>query len=157
QNARNDPRATYNEVPLLLCPSDPSSAKVLSYGRCSYMANLGGNGNMSNASPSTGGPFYVNSKVAITQITDAASNTAMFSETKRGYYPTANAPLDCNIVSGWDTGTAGDVTPPAGCNSPGSSTLKYSGLEYFRGGLIITAYYTHTVPPNNPLYDCSNS
>src|SRR5947209_8824082 len=43
QSPANDPRATYQEVALFLCPSDPSTAKVLNnYGRNNYMPSFGG-------------------------------------------------------------------------------------------------------------------
>jgi prepilin-type N-terminal cleavage/methylation domain-containing protein/prepilin-type processing-associated H-X9-DG protein len=159
QSGTNDPKATYHEVDFLLCPSDPSGGRVLQYGRNNYMANLGANGWMANTDAVTGGPFYSGSKVRLTDIIDGTSNTAMFSETKRGSYPTANAPLDCSYNNNWTSPSAADLNPPASCaaNGTGNSTLKYSGLEYFRGGLIITGYYTHTVPPNYTGYDCTNS
>jgi len=159
QSGTNDPKATYHEVAFLLCPSDPSAGKVLQYGRCNYMANLGSNGWLANTDGATGGPFFSGSKVRITDILDGTSNTAMFAETKRGNYPAANPPLDCSYNNTWTSPSASDLNPPASCNTngTGTSTLKYSGLEYFRGGLLITAYYTHTVPPNYTSYDCTNS
>jgi prepilin-type N-terminal cleavage/methylation domain-containing protein/prepilin-type processing-associated H-X9-DG protein len=156
QNKVNDPRATYQNVKWFMCPSDPSNAQVLGYGRCSYMANLGTNAYIKNTDRTTGGVFYYDSHLRFADISDGSSNTAMYSEVKRGYYPAPDPPLDMNILSSWNI-PADDLNPPPGANAPGKSTLKYSGLEYFRGNLILTGYYTHTMPPNSPLYDTTNN
>ena len=156
QSATNDPRATTLIVPIFLCPSDPSVAMVLNYGRNNYMPNLGINADLANMDSSSGGPFFTNSKIVLTSIADGTSNTAMFSEVKRGNYPAANPPLDANII-GWNS-PGDDLVPPSGCSTPGGSTLKYVGLEFFRGNLPITGYYTHSMVPNTTSqYACVSS
>ena len=154
QSAKNDPRATYQNVKWFLCPSDGSTGQVLGYGRCNYVANLGANAWMMNTDPTTGGVFYYDSHLQVTDITDGTSNTAMFSEVKRGFYPTANPPVDLYYGVAWSPAT--DLNPPAsaaGPNPPTGTSLKYSGDEYFRGNLILTGYYTHTMPPNSTSFD----
>jgi prepilin-type N-terminal cleavage/methylation domain-containing protein/prepilin-type processing-associated H-X9-DG protein len=154
-NAVNVP-AQRQKVGTLLCPSDPSTGEVFGAGPCNYMASAGANGWFLNTTSITsGGPFHADSKISTADILDGTSNTGFFSETKRGSYPNANPPVDTNIIS-WSVPND-DVTPPAGCNTPGGSTLKYSGLQYYRGNLIITAYYTHTLTPNSKKYDCTAS
>jgi prepilin-type N-terminal cleavage/methylation domain-containing protein/prepilin-type processing-associated H-X9-DG protein len=158
QTAKNDPRATYQNVNWFICPADPSIARVLQYGRCSYVANLGANANIQNSDPTTGGVFFYNSQTRTADITDGTSTTAMFAEVKRGNYPNANPPVDMYYGIAWSA--AADLTPPAPASSttpPPYGSLKYSGLEYFRGNLILTAYYTHTMPPNSTMYDTSDS
>jgi prepilin-type N-terminal cleavage/methylation domain-containing protein/prepilin-type processing-associated H-X9-DG protein len=161
QSATNDPKVTTQQVPIFLCPSDPSTGSVLTYGKSNYVANLGAQGNIGSNSAvplnkSKVGPFYYDSRVKITDITDGSSQTALFSECKRGYYPNATLALDSYITSAWNS-PADDLTPSAASQNTSQSSLKYSGLEYFRGGLTLTGYYTHTMVPNSPLYDSTSS
>src|SRR5262249_15473374 len=41
-------------------------------------------------------------------------------------------------------------------DSLGASSFSYTGSQYYRA-LLWTAYYTHTVPPNNKQRDCFRS
>ena len=44
------------------------------------------------------------------------------------------------------------------CQFATGTPLTYSGLEYFRGALPITGWYTHTTTPNTEqFYDCHDS
>jgi Protein of unknown function (DUF1559) len=168
QNAINDPRATTQEVALFLCPSDPQEGRMgaLNYGRNSYMPNFGAWADPGTAAasptgadpnPQRTGPFWWNSKCKLTDIPDGTSNTAMFSEVRRGYYPTVSDPSLRVDSYGATLSSATDLaTPPASCQTPGATpVLKYSGLEYFRGALSITGWYNHTATPNTQqYYDC---
>jgi prepilin-type processing-associated H-X9-DG protein len=91
--------------------------------------------------------------VRIGDITDGTSNTAMFSEVKRGNKAGTGTAVDL-----WDaryfnfSGPGDDVNPPAKCNDL-ISALRYTGLQYYRD-LMTTSVYTHTVPPNYNGGDC---
>jgi prepilin-type N-terminal cleavage/methylation domain-containing protein/prepilin-type processing-associated H-X9-DG protein len=167
QSDVNDPKATRQEVPMFLCPSDPQDGRMgaLNYGRNSYMPNVGATADPGVAAasnqgadpnPKLTGPFWFNSKCKLTDVADGTSNTAMFSEVRRGYYPNASDPsLRIDSYSVTLNTTTDNATPPASCQTPGSSSLKYSGLEYFRGALSVTGWYTHTATPNSQVYyDC---
>src|SRR5205823_1304658 len=93
QAARNDPLITTQEVPIFICPSDGSSGKIANYGRSNYMASIGASASTNNTNATTGGAFHRpagsttpgNAKgFRILEITDGTSNTAAFSEIKRG-------------------------------------------------------------------------
>jgi prepilin-type N-terminal cleavage/methylation domain-containing protein/prepilin-type processing-associated H-X9-DG protein len=168
QSDVNDPRATEQQVGLFLCPSDPSDAQIFGsngYGRNNYMASFGawadpGHSNSGDdPNPKLSGPFWWNSKCQLTGIPDGTSTTALFSEVKRGNYPNPSNPLLRLDSYGTSLNTTTDnATPPTVCQSPGSSPLTYSGLEYFRGELPITGWYTHTVTPNSTTFwDCHDS
>src|SRR5262249_20770039 len=45
-----------------------------------------------------------------------------------------------------------NLSPPPACDAP-TATLNYTGLEYYSGALV-TAFYTHTSPPNYRGRDC---
>jgi prepilin-type N-terminal cleavage/methylation domain-containing protein len=91
--------ARSQDMKILLCPSDPSTAffKVTvagvteQVGRSNYMASLGGHAWYANSDGTTGGLFYHNGSpnvrsvgVKLTAVTDGLSNTAMYAEVKRG-------------------------------------------------------------------------
>src|SRR5262249_38635674 len=88
------------DVSTLLCPSDPSSGQLMDttpmsaspgpIGRTNYQANLGAHSSGNDASmtlikpPELAGGFSVGSRVALTDILDGSSNTALFAEIRRG-------------------------------------------------------------------------
>src|SRR5262249_30658821 len=86
-------RARAGDLAILLCPSDPSTGAFVDpvgramVGRTNYYANLGSHAWWLNCDQTTGGTFYVSSRVRLTDITDGASNTALFAEVKRGGHP----------------------------------------------------------------------
>jgi len=98
------------QIPAFMCPSEPGYAGTLTYGdvawmgvipgtetfemwyfgggpygiaRTDYMANAGYIGNYPGLQQYAG-PFYANSKVKITQITDGTSNTLSYGEVLGG-------------------------------------------------------------------------
>jgi prepilin-type N-terminal cleavage/methylation domain-containing protein/prepilin-type processing-associated H-X9-DG protein len=99
----------------------------------------------------------------IAEVTDGTSNTAAFSETKRSR-AVANTAAEIPIpdlinvytIDG-DFSGADAVNPPANCSNFANQTrLRYRGQQYYRS-LPSTGYYSHTVPPNYKLWDCSNN
>jgi prepilin-type N-terminal cleavage/methylation domain-containing protein/prepilin-type processing-associated H-X9-DG protein len=106
-------------------------------------------------------PLYRQSKgVAIAQITDGTSNTALYSETRLSRWNYPNPPaadpknvLDqINIVS--STGFTLQV-PVAACTTL-ASRITYRGLEYFRP-IPEIGYYSHTIVPNYKQFDCGDA
>jgi prepilin-type N-terminal cleavage/methylation domain-containing protein/prepilin-type processing-associated H-X9-DG protein len=89
---------TAGDVPMYLCPSDPSTGTVNEstpappgdVGRTNYYPNLGGHAWQQEFSGSLRKPanltgvFALGSRVRLTDITDGVSNTALFAEIKRG-------------------------------------------------------------------------
>ena len=160
------------DVPILLCPSDPSAGQFTvtspqlgtqTMGRTNYHANLGANGWWRNSSPVTGGMFYYTTTtngpgVRITEVSDGTSNTAMYSEILRGNNDATADPLSIYSLAyqTWDVNqAASDLAPPADCNTT-TSFYDYTGLQYHRA-FLFTAWYTHTVPPNYTGRDCIRS
>jgi prepilin-type processing-associated H-X9-DG protein len=155
--------ARTQDVPVYLCPSDPSRGRYLvpvsdrqePAGRSNYLANLGGSGWVHN----TSGPFHFNSKVTLNSIPDGTSNTALFAEVKRGPAPGHDDSLVSTRVpfSVWgpvsDPANANNLQPPGAAEDRSLPAMAYTGLVYYRGAPG-TGFYTHTVPPNNKGRDC---
>jgi|SRR5579883_715458 len=153
--------ARVQQVPIFICPSDPSGGSVSGDGKCNYFGNLGAQAYTAAAQTSPlGGLFYYIPKsgaqynpkgIAITAITDGTSNTAMFAEIRRGRNTHGTSdPQDVRFVN--FSPPADDITPPGGCASS-SPSLYYAGLQYYRD-LMATSLYTHTQLPNSPNGDC---
>jgi prepilin-type N-terminal cleavage/methylation domain-containing protein/prepilin-type processing-associated H-X9-DG protein len=181
------PLARTQDVPIFICPSDPSSGQQQStggpIGRNNYFANIG-----ATAQPipdwqgvpasmpaefqiALGGPFFVDffsvqvnrggkgGAVKIGGITDGTSNTAMFAEIRRSLEFVANSP---NRVSPWD---ALRVTSLRDANGPvpppecGGDTGTV--LRYtglqYHRYFATTSIYSHTKRPNDPVGDCTDA
>jgi prepilin-type N-terminal cleavage/methylation domain-containing protein/prepilin-type processing-associated H-X9-DG protein len=169
--------ARAQQVPIFLCPSDPSiggladpfpvaGQPALIEGKANYYGNMGINAVWDERPPigppkdsAVNGVFALNSRTTVIMITDGTSNTALFSEIKRGAAP-GNDALDVTLVvpAAWDNNpfnantNPNNFDPPAACNNP-SSTYNFTGLEYARG-FPVTALYTHSVQPNDNRRDC---
>lgn len=161
----NNANARLQDVPIYLCPSDPSAARQTNAGRSSYFGNLGATAYVRTAGKSgVGGIFFydpdsttiLNPKaLRILEITDGTSNTAMFAEIRRGFNNAGSFdPQDVRFV-GFNPATD-DTTPPAACNANAGTIIRYTGLQYYRN-LISTSLYTHTRTPNSALGDCLDS
>jgi prepilin-type N-terminal cleavage/methylation domain-containing protein/prepilin-type processing-associated H-X9-DG protein len=178
-NAAGNEAVRSQDIPILLCPSDPSSGQfsvtvagsTLPVGRTSYQASLGGNAWYRNTDPATGGVFYSNGSatqpavgVKLLAISDGTSNTAMYAEVRRGLMATSGSAVATSLTHvqaldypTWDSALpANDLAPAAGCASASAAYYDYTGDEYYRN-LVWTAYYTHTVPPNWTGFDCVRS
>ncbi len=184
-------------VSSFICPSDPSSARLLSgtsqLGYNNYFASLGNTASQQVGTATyqesntanlgifnfsyNGEPHYTNpptntivnprylgaNPTTIAQITDGTSNTACYAETTRGRAianTAAEVPIPdlANVytITGDFTGTANQI-PPSDCSTFANQIrLRYRGQQYYRN-LPSTGYYSHTVPPNYKLWDCSNN
>jgi prepilin-type N-terminal cleavage/methylation domain-containing protein/prepilin-type processing-associated H-X9-DG protein len=160
QAAVNDPSVTTQEVAVFICPSDSSSGKVSNYGRSNYLASIGADARAANTNGATGGAFHrpPGSTVPgsakgfkIAHFLDGTSNTAAFAEIKRGPF-TGTTPADLIVYR--HTATATPSTP-TGCDvavASSGTTYNYAGGSYFRGSVMWTAFYNHTVRPNDKTY-----
>jgi prepilin-type N-terminal cleavage/methylation domain-containing protein len=176
------PQARIQDVPVFICPSDPSSAQGQQgapaagpIGRNNYFANIGATaspipaqqfGGLPAGAPAPGGPFYCDTIqtqfnanrnkpgcVTLMGITDGTSNTAMFAEVRRSNtYRDTNG----NRQSAWDTAVVAIspnyYTPQATCNQ-NTNTLGLTGLQYYRFHPA-TSFYNHTKRPNDQTGDC---
>src|SRR4051812_20372504 len=164
--------ARTQDIPIYLCPSDPSSTKRGSndvdlsqgaQGRLNYFACLGttsqfgttgpGAGIFTNATASAG---QVLQGVPLGTIGDGTSNTAMFAEVMRTTHPwPAVSNVRDNTVIILQTNSADFTANDADGRAIGScatganwnSSIKYVGLQFERD-LWGTTFYTHTLPPN---------
>jgi prepilin-type N-terminal cleavage/methylation domain-containing protein len=160
-NAINQP-ARCQDVPIYLCPSDPSSAQFTTtdgpLGRSNYFVSIGRTANSFDKDASVGGIVYLEftntqfntlknkpGAVKITGIPDGTSNTSMYSEIKRGNNTTGGtrtAPWDLQNVAFTDF-----LNYPSSCNTTNAG-VRYAGLQYHRA-FIGTSRYTHAVPPQD--------
>jgi prepilin-type processing-associated H-X9-DG protein len=161
------------DVPIYICPSDPSllhdTANIpQGSGRCSYFGNGGGatadstdpNGavggvfTMYHSQAYSGTGYQESMKIKITDITDGTTNTVMISEIKRTITQAAADDPTNNLIMQGVTGTFDvvDATTMAPCTgySATASKYRYVGVQYWRGAVIWTSLYTHTLPPNSP-------
>jgi prepilin-type N-terminal cleavage/methylation domain-containing protein/prepilin-type processing-associated H-X9-DG protein len=165
-------QARQQDIKIYNCPADQFEGYVLfgtteRLGRNNYMSNLGSNGWW--RSPE--GPFFYvggtaargytdgeRKKIKITDIYDGTSNTAFFSEVKRGPRPKFDDRTVSTIVpfGVWDANPTADLQPVPECENRSYPYLDYTGLEYVRG-FLSTSWYTHTVPPNYQGRDCIRS
>ena len=156
--------ARAQDLPILLCPSDPGQSFFNfgsgPLGRTNYHANLGAHAWWRNTDPTTAGTFYYNAEgkgVRLLDIADGTSNTALYSEIKRGMDAAHPELRVYNVTFGtWDAARpASDLSPDPICNNA-SGFFDYTGLQYYRA-LLWTAWYTHTAPPNYKGRDCVRS
>ena len=154
--------ARRQDVPIFLCPSDPSSAAFtdggVAVGRNNYFGNTGAVADSRLNSDSRTGVFNVVAVnagetpkgISIQAIKDGTSNTAMFAEVMR-----ANNAGAVDYLT--NTGSGDIAVAPAmydgrtvsGC-AGGAVTIRinYTGLQYYRGGINHNSFYTHTLPIN---------
>jgi hypothetical protein len=85
----------------------------------------------------------------IAEITDGTSNTAMFSEVRRGSFPAGSGALFDNTTSMiGGTYTSGiDGRNITECNNVAGTKIHYVGQQYYRA-LPQNYLYTHTLPIN---------
>jgi prepilin-type N-terminal cleavage/methylation domain-containing protein/prepilin-type processing-associated H-X9-DG protein len=97
------------------------------------------------------------SPVTVASVTDGTSNTAAFAEAWRGHeIGTTLPPIgDLTIVLIYSA-NLDNLAPPNCTPAARFSTYRYRGQEYYRA-FGPTANYTHTLPPNSPLYDCGTN
>jgi len=162
--AKANQNARIQDVPIYLCPSDPSvkvySTFGVAAGRISYHASGGGtsyirDSNMAAAgvftTPFTGATEMPGTSIAM--ISDGTSNTALFSEVMRSRDTDANtgSGIRDNITvilnaSAFNYNDGRNV-PMCYDGSNWTSSIKYVGHQYYRA-VPSNSHYTHTLPPN---------
>jgi prepilin-type N-terminal cleavage/methylation domain-containing protein/prepilin-type processing-associated H-X9-DG protein len=157
--------ARQQDVPIFLCPSDPSAAfftvNGVRVGRTSYFGSIGAMADSRGQADNMGGPFYVQSTVlagetptglTIAGLTDGTSNTAMFSEVMRGLATSGGTIFHTTNVQSGDISVAPglyDGRNVSGCAGGSVAVrIQYVGLQYYRGGINHNSFYTHTLPVN---------
>jgi prepilin-type processing-associated H-X9-DG protein len=90
-------------------------------------------------------------------VTDGTSNTAAFAESWRGHEQGSTLPniADPTIILVYSA-NLDNLAPPLCTVAARYTTYRYRGEEYYRA-FGPTAFYTHTLPPNSPLYDCGTA
>jgi prepilin-type N-terminal cleavage/methylation domain-containing protein/prepilin-type processing-associated H-X9-DG protein len=148
--------AMATKIQIFLCPSDPHQAPFpVGQAGTNYRSNMGSGfmwdhtGALYAAFPSTG-PFYYNSTVCLTDISDGTSNTAAFSEHRTGDFSNSIASLDTDTFQpgGSPSTPAQAVTDCQGFDwtnlaFQGRSTVGAPWLE----GYHSTTIYFHTSQP----------
>ncbi|QDU18766.1 DUF1559 domain-containing protein [Urbifossiella limnaea] len=172
--------ARTGDVPVFLCPSDPSSQTYNGAGRQNYFGSLGAYAHYRGGSGTRDGifsvPYPANGQTmrgfSVLSIADGSSNTVMFAEVMRSRdtNSTTGSGLRDNITVIINSGNTGynetDGTTISMCvdGSNWSSSIKYVGHQYYRN-LPSNFVFTHTLPVNwNRLvpggtqhYSCGNS
>ncbi len=142
-------------VPMFICPSDPAPMPGNWPGQNNYLASQGSQflcdlsqQQLSTIAPGQvpNGPFYYLSKVRIADITDGTSNTALFSEKKRGT-GTPDAVTDMFAVA--NTSTLDTTYNNCIGTNPSTATPLTSkqGASWVMGEMCCTTY-NHVSTPN---------
>jgi prepilin-type N-terminal cleavage/methylation domain-containing protein/prepilin-type processing-associated H-X9-DG protein len=158
--------ARAQDVPIYLCPSDPSSTAYPAWptpgdaGRLSYHGNMGATADIREAGAAAGifaGPYPSGGGVmkgpAIVALSDGTSNTAMFSEVMRAATTTSSTGSgirdNTTVIRGGTSWNNYDGTTIPMCidGSDWVSSIKYTGHQYYRA-LATNHQYSHTLPPN---------
>jgi prepilin-type N-terminal cleavage/methylation domain-containing protein/prepilin-type processing-associated H-X9-DG protein len=171
QSALNAPNAAARtqDPPILRCPSDPADAFFTDViggvtekqGRTNYHANFGMSADWLNPNAATQGAFLASNApfrgFRLTEFTDGTSNTALYAEVRRGYQQTTQNQYFTVATRAdfatWDANPTADTTPIPACNTLTTPT-DATGLQYWRGSVVWTMMYTHTLPPNYKGMDC---
>jgi prepilin-type N-terminal cleavage/methylation domain-containing protein/prepilin-type processing-associated H-X9-DG protein len=164
--------ARLQDVKVYLCPADSSTAAFPwgpneNVGRSNYFGCMGATTNPYDRSSDQTGIFTLATTadmaahgnhcpaLKIGHIYDGTSNTAMFSEVRRGNFAGSGRAVDL-----WDARILANLPPnPNVANSPCNASvnaLRYTGLQYYRN-LITTSLYSHTALPNSRNGDCINT
>jgi len=176
--------ATWQDVPVFMCPSDGSTATfpngAQAAGRLSYFGSIGAAADCRVIGDAKAGIFtgdYSNvaagtepKGITIVSLSDGSSNTAMFAEVLRGTgYPSATVDSNTNTTVGTTSIAAAPLLydgrlAPGCAGGTVTNLINYTGLQYYRGGINHNSFYTHTLPPNwnkrnaaNQKYNCGDT
>jgi prepilin-type N-terminal cleavage/methylation domain-containing protein/prepilin-type processing-associated H-X9-DG protein len=171
--------ARSTDVPIFLCPSDPSQETYFGAGRQNYHGCIGAQANYRGSNGGLDGifaiPFPPNGSVMqgtrIEAIGDGTSNTAMFAEVMRSttVFNAGSGIRDTEtiIINSSNTGyqdADGTTITMCASGTNWSTSIKYVGYQYYRN-LPSNFVYTHSLPINwnkkvaggTQHYSCGNS
>ena len=153
-------------IKTFVCPSDPGTGAVpAGWAPTNYRVNQGSGllwglpptspSNVNYGYPAPNGPFFENSAVRLTDITDGTSNTALVSEALVGSFNAAVANPNNTQRLGQSVGLY-PATPDQAysmCQSVGYQNLAYNGMPNtgapWTYGYHSTTVYFHVGPPNS--------
>jgi prepilin-type N-terminal cleavage/methylation domain-containing protein/prepilin-type processing-associated H-X9-DG protein len=166
----NNPLAVSTTVKMFLCPSDKMQAVSqntygVTLGPTNYAVCIGDGlgGPFPGAGNPTDGPFYPDSKISVTQITDGSSNTACMSESTLGDGQFGFAVARPSVVNPFTTyvsipykSYSGQLSDAACADPSVASLINYTDLRGFSWsqGEIRCGSYDHYLTPNSPNPDC---
>lgn len=157
------------DVEAFLCPTDsvdrladtPVADAQDGWGRNSYRGNAGndtgemtGVGAAINQVERNNGVFVTNRQIRLKEVTDGASQTALFSERVRG--DGDNKAVD--VASDWFRISDGNITADqvaTACHALNVSTMNTAQKQFSRGGRnwprgnYAVSRYNHVLPPND--------
>jgi prepilin-type N-terminal cleavage/methylation domain-containing protein/prepilin-type processing-associated H-X9-DG protein len=142
-------------VPLFICPSDVSPQYNSWPGQNNYLGNMGttymcdvNNGNPSTLDPTAtaDGVFFYLSQIRIADITDGASNTALFCEKVRGQ-GIPNPQTDMFIMPVASTMTQAFTACEATNTATATPLTSKQGYSWVMGEMCCTSY-NHVALPN---------
>src|SRR5262249_1047495 len=172
--------ARTGDIPVYLCPSDPSPQTYFGAGRQNYFGSLGAQANYRGSGTSLDGIFALPfpsagqtmSGIPVVRVSDGTSNTVMFAEVMRAttLWNAASGIRDnmTVIINSSNTGfnnTDGTTITMCQDGSNWSSSIKYTGYQYYRN-LPSNFVFTHTLPINwnkkaapgqTQRYSCGNT
>jgi prepilin-type N-terminal cleavage/methylation domain-containing protein len=149
--------AVQQQVPILLCPSDPNSGMKPdpNFGPTNYVVCVGSGRNGGPRGPTADGVFYKGSKTRMTDITDGTSNTAMMSESLIGnggpdLSSAPTTPQQMERVYSWIGG--GGLMNAGTC--AGSGDFRNDRNTRWADGDAYETLYDHGYTPNAASIDC---
>ncbi|WP_165069276.1 DUF1559 family PulG-like putative transporter [Paludisphaera rhizosphaerae] len=172
-------------VAAFTCPSDANNVRLSNLGYANYVASLGAtaaqnlgtaatswesntaragifNFTQDSSAPNVYPVYKRGVPVTVAAVIDGTSNTAVFSETRRGKASTTSSIngyiggimtddlSNVYIINNGDLGIAPNCTYGM---SGYYTRIVYRGLQYYRN-LPMTGYYSHTLTPNSKWFDC---
>jgi prepilin-type N-terminal cleavage/methylation domain-containing protein/prepilin-type processing-associated H-X9-DG protein len=152
-------------IQTFICPSDPVASIPAGWAPNNYRVNQGSNllwglpptspSNVNYGMPPPNGPFFLNSKVRLVEITDGTSSTCMLSEALEGSFNQAVVSPNNTQRLGQSVGLYPSTPDEAYqmCESVGWQNPAYNGM-FNTGGPWIYGYHSNTVyfhvgPPNS--------